>query len=49
MRRRQEVLEDLRQTLKANGIEPVGRGGWGRRRVCETRRVTAPEGVRGAA
>ena len=45
LRRRQTVLEDLRRTLAANGIEPIGRGGWGRRRVTETKRVRAPDGV----
>ena len=45
LRRRQAVLEDLRRTLAANGIEPIGHGGWGRRRVTETKRVRAAEGV----
>jgi very-short-patch-repair endonuclease len=45
LRRRQTVLEDLRRTLADNGIEPIGRGGWGRRRVTETKRVRAPDGV----
>ncbi len=45
LRRRHAVLEDLRSTLKANGIEPIGRGGFGRRRVTETRRVRAPDNV----
>ncbi|MEO8132607.1 MAG: AAA domain-containing protein [Betaproteobacteria bacterium] len=45
LRRRQAVLEDLRRTLADNGIEPIGRGGWGRRRVTETRRVRAPDGA----
>jgi len=45
LRRRHAVLEDLRSTLKANGIEPIGRGGFGRRRVTETKRVRAPDGV----
>ena len=44
-RRRQAVLEDLRRTLAANGIEPIGRGGWGRRRVTETKRVRASDSV----
>jgi very-short-patch-repair endonuclease len=48
MRRREAVLEDLRRALAAQGIEPVGRGGWGRRRVCETRRVSAPGKVAAA-
>ncbi len=39
LRRRHTVLEDLRRTLAANGIEPIGRGGWGRRRITETKRV----------
>ena len=47
-RRREAVLEDLRQALSAQGIEPIGRGGWGRRRMTETRRVRAAESV-GAA
>ena len=45
LRRRQAVLEDLRRTLTAHGIEPIGRGGWGRRRMTETKRVRASEGV----
>ena len=45
LRRRQGVLEDLRRTLAANGIEPIGRSGWGRRRMAETKRVRAPDGV----
>ncbi len=48
MRRREAVLEDLRRALAAHGIEPVGRGGWGKRRVCETRRVSAPGKVAAA-
>ena len=44
-RRREEVLEDLRHALTAQGIEPIGRGGWGRRRVTETKRVRAAESV----
>ena len=44
-RRRTDVLEDLRRTLTEHGIEPIGRGGWGRRRVTETKRVRAPETV----
>lgn len=48
MRRREAVLEDLRRALAAHGIEPVGRGGWGRRRVCETRRISAPGKVAAA-
>ncbi len=39
--RKQDVLEDLRQTLQAQGIEPTRSGGWARRRVTETRRVLA--------
>ncbi len=39
LRRRQAVLDDLRSALSAQGIEPVGAGGWGRRRMTETRRV----------
>lgn len=42
-RRRADVLEDLRKTLTEHGIEPIGRGGWGRRRLTETKRVRAPE------
>ena len=45
LRRRQFVLDDLRRTLAANGIEPMGRGGFGRRRVTETKRVRAPDSV----
>jgi len=45
LRRRHAVLEDLRRTLAANGIEPIGQGGFGRRRVTETKRVRAPDGV----
>jgi len=47
-RRREAVLEDLRQALSAQGIEPIGRGGWGRRRMTETRRVRAAESVEAA-
>ncbi|MEO8008814.1 MAG: AAA domain-containing protein, partial [Betaproteobacteria bacterium] len=47
-RRREEVLEDLRHALSAQGIEPIGRGGWGRRRITETRRVRAAESVEAA-
>jgi very-short-patch-repair endonuclease len=45
VRRRADVLEDLRLALAARGIEPIGRTGWGRRRMAETKRVRAPEGV----
>ena len=44
-RRRTDVLEDLRRTLTEHGIEPIGRGGWGRRRVTETKRVRAAQSV----
>jgi very-short-patch-repair endonuclease len=44
-RRREALLEDLRQALSAQGIEPVGRGGWGRRRMTQTRRVRVAEAV----
>jgi very-short-patch-repair endonuclease len=37
--RKQDVLQDLRQALEAQGIEPTRSGGWARRRVTETRRV----------
>jgi very-short-patch-repair endonuclease len=47
-RRRETVLEDLRQALSAQGIEPIGRGGWGRRRMTETKRVRAAESVEAA-
>jgi len=39
LRRRTVVLEDLRRTLAAQGIEPVRSGGWARRRITETRRL----------
>ena len=39
--RKQDVLEDLRQALHTQGIEPTRSGGWARRRVTETRRVLA--------
>ncbi|HWQ37416.1 MAG TPA: AAA domain-containing protein [Burkholderiales bacterium] len=42
LRRRAAVLEDLRQALAAQGIEPVHSGGWARRRIAETRRVYVP-------
>jgi hypothetical protein len=45
LRRRQAILDDLRRTLSANGIEPIGAGGWGRRRITETKRVRAPDHV----
>lgn len=48
LRRRETILEDLRQALSAQGIEPIGRGGWGRRRLTETRRVRATESVEAA-
>ena len=41
--RREAVLADLRRTLSAQGIEPMGRGGWGRRRITEARRIRAPD------
>lgn len=44
-RRREALLEDLRQALSAQGIEPVGRGGWGRRRMTQTRRVRVAEAI----
>jgi very-short-patch-repair endonuclease len=46
--RREAVLDDLRQALSAQGIEPIGRGGWGRRRMTETKRVRAAETVAAA-
>jgi len=45
LRRRQAILDDLRRTLAANGIEPTGQGSWGRRRITETKRVRAPDSV----
>jgi very-short-patch-repair endonuclease len=45
LRRRQAILDDLRRTLVANGIEPTGQGSWGRRRITETKRVRAPDSV----
>jgi very-short-patch-repair endonuclease len=39
--RKEEVLEDLRQSLRDHGIEPTRSGGWARRKVTETRRVLA--------
>ncbi len=47
-RRRESILDDLRQALSAQGIEPIGRGGWGRRRMTETKRVRAAESVEAA-
>jgi very-short-patch-repair endonuclease len=41
-RRRNAVLEDLRQALGAQGIEAVRSGGWARRRMTETRRMHVP-------
>jgi very-short-patch-repair endonuclease len=41
LRRRTVVLEDLRETLVAQGIEPMRAGGWARRRITETRNVIA--------
>ena len=38
---REAALADLRASLDAQGIEPIGRGGWGRRRLTEARRVLA--------
>jgi hypothetical protein len=51
IRRRNAVLEDLREALNAQGIEPVRSGGWARRRMTETRRMHVPvpgQVVRGA-
>jgi very-short-patch-repair endonuclease len=41
IRRREAVLEDLRRALEAQGIRPTRSGGWVRRRITETRRVSA--------
>jgi len=41
LRRKEEVLEDLRQALDAQGIHPTRSGGWARRKVTETRHVQA--------
>ncbi len=45
LRRRLAVLEDLRRALADHGIEPIGRGGWARRRITETKRVRAPDRI----
>ena len=44
IRRRDAVLDDLRQTLEAQGIAPTRSGNWTRRRITETRRVQASSG-----
>jgi very-short-patch-repair endonuclease len=41
LRREKDVIEDLRNALDAQGIEPTRSGGWARRKVTETRRVLA--------
>lgn len=41
LRRREAVLEDLRRALEAQGIQPTRSGGWAKRRITETRRVSA--------
>ena len=46
--RKQDVLEDLRQILQSQGIEPTRSGGWARRRVTETRRVLASTAAQAA-
>jgi very-short-patch-repair endonuclease len=46
--RKTEVLEDLRQTLAAQGIKPTRSGGWARRKVTETRRVLGSTAARAA-
>ncbi len=46
--REQDVLEDLRQALEVQGIEPTSSGGWARRRVTETRRVLASNAAEAA-
>jgi very-short-patch-repair endonuclease len=48
LRRKNEVLEDLRKTLEAEGIEPTRSGGWARRKITETRRVLAPSSAQAA-
>jgi len=48
LRRKTEVLEDLREALSEQGIEPTRSGGWARRKVTETRRVLASSAVRAA-
>ena len=48
LRRKTEVLEDLRQALAAQGIEPTRSGGWARRKVTETRRVLGSTAARAA-
>ena len=48
LRRKAEVLEDLRETLTAQGIEPTRSGGWARRKVTETRRVLGTATARAA-
>jgi very-short-patch-repair endonuclease len=44
IRRRDAVLEDLRQTLEAHRIQPTRSGNWARRRISETRKVQASGG-----
>lgn len=41
LQHREEVLEDLRRTLAANGIAPTRSGGWARRKITETRRIVS--------
>jgi very-short-patch-repair endonuclease len=48
LRRKNEVLEDLRKALDAQGIQPTRSGGWARRKITETRRVLAPSSAQAA-
>jgi very-short-patch-repair endonuclease len=48
LRRKDEVLEDLRKALDAQGIQPTRSGGWARRKITETRRVLAPSSAQAA-
>jgi len=40
-----EAGRSINLALAARGIEPIGRTGWGRRLMAETKRVRAPESV----
>jgi len=48
LRQETAVLEDLRQALDAQGIQPTRSGGWARRKVTETRRVLASRSAQAA-
>ena len=48
LRRKNDVLEDLRKALDAQDIQPTRSGGWARRKITETRRVLASTSAQAA-